>query len=67
MYNAAKGHLYALNPAAGVAWLCLTDGISNHEITSTIARTFNIERTIAAEWFHNSLEMFRRLGLLGSS
>jgi hypothetical protein len=67
VYNAAKGHLYALNPAAGVAWLCLTDGISDHETTSTIASTFDVERTIAAEWFYNSLQMFRRLGLLGSS
>jgi len=67
VYNAAQGHLYALNPAAGVAWLCLTDGISKDETTSTIARTFDIERTTAAAWFHDSLEMFRSLGLLGPS
>jgi hypothetical protein len=67
LYNAAKGHLYAVNPAAGVVWLCLSDGFSNPEITSTVAKTFKIDSIVAAEWLRNSLEMFQRMGLLGKS
>ena len=31
LFDAAQGRLYALNPAAGMAWLCMRDGLSRHQ------------------------------------
>src|SRR5262249_27398648 len=58
------GHLYALSPAASLAWLCLSEGFTEPETTSTMARTFNINPAVAAGWVHTSTESFQRLGLV---
>ena len=37
LFDAAQGRLYALNPAAGMTWLCIRDGLSEHESTLALA------------------------------
>jgi hypothetical protein len=64
LFDAAQGRLYALNPAAGMAWLCMRDGLSRHQSTLTLAKAFEVDRRIAAEWVHISIDRFRDLGLL---
>jgi hypothetical protein len=55
LFDAAQGRLYALNPAAGMAWLCMRDGLSRHQSTLTLAKAFEVDRRIAAEWVHISI------------
>ena len=64
LFDAAQGRLYALNPAAGMTWLCIRDGLSGHESTLALAKAFEVDRTIAAEWFRISMDTFQDLGLL---
>jgi hypothetical protein len=64
LFDAAQGRLYALNPAAGMAWLCMRDGLSGHESTLALAKAFEVDRRIAAEWVHISMDRFQDLGLL---
>jgi hypothetical protein len=66
LFNAANGKLYALNPVAGLTWLCLRDGLSPAESTLALSNGFAIEHALAAEWFQNSVQLFRRLGLLAN-
>jgi hypothetical protein len=61
LFDAAQGRLYALNPAAGMTWLCMRDGLSGHQSTLALAKAFEIDRRIAAEWVHISLDRFRDL------
>jgi hypothetical protein len=63
LFDAAQGRLYALNPAAGMTWLCLRDGLSEHQSTRALAKAFDIDRKIAAEWVQISMDRFRDLGL----
>jgi hypothetical protein len=64
LFDAVQGRLYALNPAAGMTWLCLRDGLSEHQSTLALAKAFEIDRRIAAEWVHISIDRFRDLGLI---
>jgi hypothetical protein len=64
LFDAAKGRLYALNPAAGMTWLCIKDGLSGHECTVALSKAFEIDRPIAAEWVRASMDAFQHLGLL---
>jgi hypothetical protein len=64
LFDAAQGRLYALNPAAGMTWLCLRDGLSGHQSTVALAKAFEIDRRIAAEWVQISMDRFRDLGLI---
>jgi hypothetical protein len=64
LFDAAQGRLYALNPAAGMTWLCIRDGLSGHESTLALARAFEIDPAIAAEWVRASMDAFQDLGLL---
>jgi hypothetical protein len=64
LFDAAQGRLYALNPAAGMTWLCIRDGLSEHESTLALANAFKVGRTIAAEWLRISTDRFRDLRLL---
>jgi hypothetical protein len=66
LFNAVDGRLYALNPAAGLSWLCIRDGLSRPESISALANAFHIERPVAAEWLDASTTTFRTLGLLGN-
>jgi len=40
LFDAAKGRLYALNPAAGMTWLCIKDGLSGQECTLALSKAF---------------------------
>jgi hypothetical protein len=64
LFDAAQGRLYALNPVAGMTWLCLRDGLSGHQSTRALSKAFEIDRRIAAEWVHISIDRFRDLGLI---
>ena len=64
LFDAAQGRLYALNPAAGMTWLCRRDGLSGHQSTVALAKAFEIDRRIAAEWVQISMDRFRDLGLI---
>ena len=64
LFDAAQGRLYALNPAAGLTWLCLRDGLSQHESALALAKAFAVDGTIAAEWMRISMHTFEDLGLL---
>src|SRR5262249_27391834 len=66
LFNATDGRLYALNPAAGLTWLCLRDGLSRPESACAIADAFNVEQSVAAEWFDTSMALFGTRGLLGN-
>jgi hypothetical protein len=63
LFDDAEGRLYALNPAAGLTWLCIAQGLSKHESTLVLADTFEIDSSMAAEWFHVSMAKFQDLGL----
>jgi len=67
LFNAANGRLYALNPVAGLTWLCVRDGLSPAESALALANGFRIEHAVAAEWFRTSAQKFQDLGLLGSA
>jgi hypothetical protein len=47
-----------------MTWLCMRDGLSGHQSTLALAKAFEIDRRIAAEWVHISMDKFRDLGLL---
>ncbi len=64
LFDAVQGRLYALNPAAGLTWLCIRDGLSRHQSTLALAKAFEVDRTIAAEWMRISMDRFQDLGLL---
>ena len=64
LFDGARGRLYALNPAAGMTWLCIRDGLSGHETTLALAKAFGVDCTIATEWFRISMDRFRDLGLM---
>jgi hypothetical protein len=64
LFDAAQGRLYALNPAAGMTWLCIKDGLSGHESTLALAKAFEVDSATAAEWFRASTDVFQDLGLL---
>ena len=64
LFDAAKGRLYAFNPAAGMTWLCIKDGLSGHECTVALSKAFEIDRPMAAEWVRVSMDAFQHLGLL---
>jgi hypothetical protein len=64
LFDAAKGRLYALNPTAGMTWLCIKDGLSGHECTLALSKAFEIDWPIAAEWVRASMDAFQHLGLL---
>ena len=64
LFDAAKGRLYTLNPAAGMTWLCIKDGLSGHECTLALSKAFEIDRPTAAEWVRASMDAFQHLGLL---
>ena len=42
----------------------MRDGLSRHQSTLTLAKAFEVDRRIAAEWVHISIDRFRDLGLL---
>jgi hypothetical protein len=67
LFSAREGRLYALNPVAGLTWLCLKDGLSKPECTVAIANAFGVEDAIAAEWFGASMTLFKKFGLLHTS
>jgi hypothetical protein len=67
LFNAREGRLYALNPVAGLAWLCLQDGLSLPEGTEAISNAFKLRPSVAAEWFSASMRMFQDFGLLGTA
>ncbi len=64
LFDAAEGRLYALNPAAGLTWLCMTGRLSQNESMLALAKAFDVDRTIAAEWFRISMDTFQDFGLL---
>jgi hypothetical protein len=64
LFDAAQGRLYALNPAAGMTWLCIRDGLSGHESTLALSKAFEIDPAIASEWVRASMDAFQDLGLL---
>jgi hypothetical protein len=64
LFDAAHGRLYALNPAAGMTWLCIRDGLSEHESTLALAEAFEVDLAIAAEWVRTSMDAFQDLGSL---
>jgi hypothetical protein len=66
LFDDAEGRLYALNPAAGLTWLCIAQGLSQHESTLVLADTFEIASSMAAEWFRVSMAKFQDLGLFES-
>ena len=66
LFDDAEGRLYALNPAAGLTWLCIAQGLSQHESTLVLADTFEIDSSMAAEWFRVSMAKFQDLGLFES-
>ena len=47
-----------------MTWLCLRDGLSGHQSTVALAKAFEIDRRIAAEWVQISMDRFRDLGLI---
>jgi hypothetical protein len=63
LFDAAQGRLYALNPTAGMTWLCIRDGLSANESTLALANAFKVDQTIAAEWLRISTDRFQDLGL----
>jgi hypothetical protein len=64
VFNASDGRLYALNPVAGLTWLCVKDGLSTSECTLAISNAFDVRQSVAAEWLCASMEMFKNFGLL---
>jgi hypothetical protein len=67
LFDAARGRLYALNPTAGLTWLCIRDGLSAPESTAALANAFAVDPATAAEWHRISIDTFRGLGLLGAA
>jgi hypothetical protein len=63
LFDAARGRLYALNPAAGITWLCIRDGLSGHECALALSKAFQIDLPTAAEWVRASMDAFQHLGL----
>jgi hypothetical protein len=57
--------LYALNPAAGLTWLCIRDGLSRTESGNALADGLGVDPELAASWFDDCVDMFRNLELLG--
>ena len=66
LFNSADSRLYALNPAAGLTWLCVRDGLSRAETTLAITNAFAVDLAVADEWLDTSLAMFRSFGLFDS-
>ena len=66
LFDDAEGRLYALNAAAGLTWLCIAQGLSQDESTLVLADTFEIDSSMAAEWFRVSMAKFQDLGLFES-
>ena len=66
LFDDAEGRFYALNPAAGLTWLCIVQGLSKDESTLVLAETFEIDSGMAAEWFRVSMAKFQELGLFKS-
>jgi hypothetical protein len=64
LFDAAQGRLYALNPVAGMTWLCMRDGLSGRESTLALTKAFEVDHAIAAEWVRDSMDVFQDLGLL---
>jgi hypothetical protein len=64
LFDAAQGRLYALNPAAGMTWLCIRDGLSGDECTLALSKAFEIDPAMAAEWVRVSMDSFQYRGLL---
>ncbi len=67
IFNAREGRLYALSPVAGLTWLCLKDGLSPAKCVVAISKAFDVQPSVAAEWFSKGVEMFKNVGLLGST
>ena len=63
LFDDAEGRLYALNPVAGLTWLCIAQGLSMHESKLVLANTFKVEPGTAAEWFSISMAKFQEFGL----
>ena len=67
VFNAREGRLYALNPVAGLAWLCVKDGLAKPQCTLAISNAFGIDDAVADEWFCESMTLFKKFGLLDAS
>jgi hypothetical protein len=67
LFNAVDGRLFALNPAAGMTWLCARDGLSPAESTLALTNAFKVEPAVATDWFRSSTQMFKDLGLLAGA
>jgi len=67
LFNAREGRLYALNPVAGLTWLCVKDGLSKPECIVAISNAFGVDDAIAAEWFGASATLFKKFDLLDTS
>lgn len=64
LFDAVHRRLYALNPAAGLTWLCVRDGLSQLETVRTISDELGVDDEAAAEWYQTSVAMFREHHLL---
>lgn len=64
LFHAGNGRLYALNPTAGLAWLCVKDGLSEAESLRVMAESLAIDPATARQWLGDSMAAFDRLGLL---
>jgi hypothetical protein len=67
LFDAENGRIYALNPAAGLTWLCVRDGLSGQDSAVVLANGLGIDRATAREWFRISMNTFRDLGLLATA
>ena len=66
LFDAVQGRLYALNPVAGLTWLCVKNGLSQPESIRNLAEAFDLDQTVAAAWLSASTDMFRQSNLLGA-
>jgi hypothetical protein len=67
LFDALRRRLYALNPAAGLTWLCIRDGLSQLEAIRAIAEGLGVDEETAADWCRTSTDMFREFHLLDES
>jgi hypothetical protein len=67
LFDALRRRLYALNPAAGLTWLCIRDGLSQPEAIRAIAEGLGVAPEMAADWCRTSTDMFREFHLLDES
>jgi len=67
LFDALRRRLYALNPAAGLTWLCIRDRLSQPETIRAIAEGLGVDQEMAANWCRTSTDMFREFHLLDRS